>query len=408
MPKVYRQFQSPVFKYGFALAMVIVSILLRYALMPVLGAGYQYVTVFPLIIVVAILAGRGPAILHSVLAGSLATYFFATAVSIHPYSATVVVILTGVLAGSLAQRLHDALAQTKAQAQALAESEEKFRTLAENANALIGIVQGERFVYVNPYMAEITGYTRQEILDMPIAQIVHPDSRQKVMERAKRRQAGETVESHYEFAVLTKSHEKRLLDFSVTGIRYQGKPAIVGIAFDITDRKNAEDALRESEEKFRMLAENAEAIIGIVQGERIIYANQYSERATGYSRDELLSLDFPKLVHPGYQQAMVDRAQRRQRGEPVESHYEFIMLRKNGQERWLDFSPIMIMYHGKPAIIGIAFDITDRKNAEETLRISEEHFRMASESAAYSGPGIGISITNVLDLGTKMQLLARS
>lgn len=76
--------RSSIARYGFAVAMVIASLLLRYAMTPLLGSGYTYAAVFPLIIVVAIFAGRWPAVLYAVLAGSLTTYLFATPLTLYP------------------------------------------------------------------------------------------------------------------------------------------------------------------------------------------------------------------------------------------------------------------------------------------------------------------------------------
>jgi PAS domain S-box-containing protein len=143
---------------------------------------------------------------------------------------------------------------------------------------------------------------------------------------------------------------------------------IIGVNIDITDRKQAEETLRESEEKFRSLAENAQAIIGIIQGKHFIYANPYLARITGYSREELLAIDLVEMIHPSHRAMVLDRLQRRQQGETVPANYEFIMVIRDGTERWLNISLAAILYRGKPAVIGIAYDITDRKRAEQQLR----------------------------------------
>lgn len=252
--------------------------------------------------------------------------------------------------------------------QALQESEEKFRMLAENAGAIIGIMQDARIIYANPFAETASGYTRQELYEIDIPKLIHPDYQKIMMERARRRQAGEPIESHYEFIMVRKDGEHRWLDFSPIMIYYRGKPAIIGMAFDITQRKRAEAALRESEETFRLLAENARAIIGIVQGERFIYVNPYLEELSGYTRQEILQMPIGQLVHPDSRAQVLDRARRRQAGEAVETHYEFALLTKFGQKKWLDFSVTAIHYHGRPAIVGIAIDITDRKQAEVDLQ----------------------------------------
>lgn len=134
---------------------------------------------------------------------------------------------------------------------------------------------------------------------------------------------------------------------------------------DITERKRTEEALKESEEKFRALTENAEAIIIVVQDSRFAYANPYLSRLTGYSDSELKEMDVSRVIHPDSQYLVLDRLQRRLIGEPVPWHYEFKLADKAGNEIWIDYSAAKFDYRGRPAIVGVGYDITHRKKAEE-------------------------------------------
>ncbi|HEX2952273.1 MAG TPA: PAS domain S-box protein [Armatimonadota bacterium] len=152
--------------------------------------------------------------------------------------------------------VRDITAQKRAE-EALRESESLFHSLADNANTIICIVQGTRFVYVNHYFVRISGYSEEELLGLDISQTVTPEYRDIVLERARLRQAGDiSIPSRYEIAVLTKNGQVLWVDFAAGLTEYHGRLAIIGIAYDITDRKRIENELRESEEKFRSLFEH--------------------------------------------------------------------------------------------------------------------------------------------------------
>ncbi len=157
----------------------------------------------------------------------------------------------------------------------------------------------------------------------------------------------------------------------------------LGLMFeDITNRKQAEEALQQSEARFRVIAETAACAVLVYQGTRLRYVNPATERITGYSRDEILSIDFWNLAHPEFRELVQQRGLARQRGEAVPSRYEIKILTKSGQERWVDFTAGVIVYEGKPAGIATAYDITDRKQAEEKLLWAANRERLLAEMAS--------------------------
>ncbi|HWR34798.1 MAG TPA: PAS domain S-box protein [Clostridia bacterium] len=158
--------------------------------------------------------------------------------------------------------------------------------------------------------------------------------------------------------------------------------APVGVQdIEITDHKDAERALRESEIRFRAVAETAASAIFIYQGSKFKYVNTASETITGYSCSELLGMRFWDLVHPEYRNVVRERGTARQRRGVMPSRYEFKIITKDGRERWLDFTAGMIDYDGAPAVLGTAFDVTERKYAQEELQLQKAYLEELYECA---------------------------
>jgi diguanylate cyclase (GGDEF)-like protein/PAS domain S-box-containing protein len=139
------------------------------------------------------------------------------------------------------------------------------------------------------------------------------------------------------------------------------------------ERTRARDAVRESESRFRTLAETAPCAIFIYQGDRFQYVNAAAAGITGYPRVQLETLNFWDIVHPDFRHMVRERGIARQRGLVVPPRYEFKIVRRDGEERWLDFSANFIEFGGRPAALGIAFDVTERKKAEEQIRSLAYH-----------------------------------
>lgn len=139
------------------------------------------------------------------------------------------------------------ISERKLTEKALAESEGKFRAVAETATTAIYIHDGQRIIYVNPAAERITGYSRDELYQLDLWTLVHPDFREMVKQRAMARFQGLASPDRYEYKVLHKQGQEVWLDFGATAIEYEGKRCILANAFDVTSRKLAEEALIRSE-----------------------------------------------------------------------------------------------------------------------------------------------------------------
>ena len=268
------------------------------------------------------------------------------------------------------------ITERKAVEEALRDSEERFRRLADSVPAGTFVFQETGFQFVNTAMEALFGYTADEYAQMEFWEVVHPEFQQTVKDRGLARLRGEEVPSQYEIKVIRKDGQVRWGLVTASLIEYKGSPAAIGSIIDITDRKAAEEALRQSEEKFRTLVETMPAAAVIFQGSRVRYANRMTLDALGYTAEDLASLDYWDAVHPDYRELVRERGSARLRGEDVPSGYEVRFLTKTGEPRWGLYSAARITYEGEPAVLGTIYDITERKAAEEALRQSEERYRI--------------------------------
>jgi two-component system cell cycle sensor histidine kinase/response regulator CckA len=173
---------------------------------------------------------------------------------------------------------------------------------------------------------------------------------------------------------------------------YQGKPGIQVIMRDTTDRKKAEEVLKQSEEKYRILIDNIQDGVFIIQDGKIQFINEAFTRMGGYTMGEVIGKDFRELVAPEDLEMVAERYQRRQAGEDVPKEYEFRMLHKDGKTRTLvNMNVGLITYLGRVASMGTVKDITEKKKLESQLLRAQ---RM--ESVGILASGIAHDINNVL------------
>ncbi|WP_245544461.1 HD domain-containing phosphohydrolase [Oceanithermus profundus] len=157
-----------------------------------------------------------------------------------------------------------------ARSQALAESESRFRTLAETAPAVILMWQDDRLVFANRATRRLTGYDDDELRSRPVWEFVHPEDRELVKTRGLERLRGRRPAERYAFRILTKSGAVRWLDYSAASIEIDGEPAVLGVGLDVTEAKEKEldlelfarvaQALRQSEELETMMQAGLEAV----------------------------------------------------------------------------------------------------------------------------------------------------
>jgi diguanylate cyclase (GGDEF)-like protein/PAS domain S-box-containing protein len=145
---------------------------------------------------------------------------------------------------------------------------------------------------------------------------------------------------------------------------------------EISRRTQVEETLRESESRFRVLAETTSAAIFIVQDGIIQYTNPAARFVTGFLPDELLGMPLAQLAHPTYQAVLQESRLGQPWSENIPSRYEIKIVTKLGDERWVDLTAGQMPYLGQPALVITAFDITERDLAEKELRKARDELEM--------------------------------
>jgi len=285
----------------------------------------------------------------------------------------------------IAHQIANAVDELQAE-QALRESEERFRRMADNISDGLAIIEDGRVVYVNERLCEILQRERAEIeAGLTGIDIAAPDEVER-LERLRRRtlESGEPLRS-LEFWIERPDGERRCIhnrySHSITPDGVRNRYVVTS---DITERKLAERALRESEDKFRLISENSLMGILILQEGVIRYANRAMTDLTGYTPEELLAWEpgeFARLIHPQDRGFVIEQSTKKQRGETtgIIPHYSYRGVAKDGRIGWIDQYSTSISYQGAPAVLVMMVEITEQKRAEEALQESERFNRAVVE-----------------------------
>lgn len=147
-------------------------------------------------------------------------------------------------------------------------------------------------------------------------------------------------------------------------------------ALELGDRRRAERAAQATERRFRALTQTLPAVVFVHQDGRFRYLNSAAESILGYPPEELLHRNFWEVIHPDFRELVRQRGLSRQLGDRVPARYEFPIVTRRGETRWLDCTATRIEFDGQSAVMGSAFDVTERIRAEGALRQSEQRLRV--------------------------------
>ena len=253
----------------------------------------------------------------------------------------------------------------------LVQSEKKFRSLVEESLVGVYVIQDGKFPYVNPKLAEIFGYTSEEIISAKnIEDFIFEEDKSLVKENISRRVSGEIRSLNYSFRGVKK--DKSIIQIEVMGsiTVYNGKPAIIGTLMDITEKSKTE---KEIKKLYRAVEQSPASIIITDTEGNIEYANPKFTKLTGYTLQDVIGQN-PRILNYGAMPSTYYELLWKTIKSGEEWRGEFLNKKKNGELFW-EYASISPVKDSKGKIINfiaVKEDITDRKNIEEELKIAKE------------------------------------
>ncbi len=273
--------------------------------------------------------------------------------------------------------LEEIIIEEKRTKKELKESEKKYKDLVEESPlGLLNLGVTGKIIYLNKKLEEISGYSREEIVGKNVFKLgIFSDEILKILkERLKVRLRGGSIHQRREVPFKCKNGKWIWIEITAKLIKKWGIPANFRVtAQDITDRKKAEEELRDSEERLKILFDYAPDAyyISDIRG-KFIDGNKAAERLLGYKKEELIGKSFLKLKLlsisdiPRAAKLLVKNL----RGQPTGSD-EFVLNRKDNSKVTVEISTYPVKIKGRTLALGIARDITERKNSERKLRTME-------------------------------------
>lgn len=259
---------------------------------------------------------------------------------------------------------------------ALKKSEQQLATLVSNLPGLVYRCKNDKdwtMEYLSDGCLAVTGYTPEELLfnkKKSFNEIIHPNYREELWNRWKLTLNFKiTFEESYQ--IIHKDGSLRWVWERGQGVFSEDNKLLYleGFIQDITSQKQADEALKESEDKFRTLAESAPFAIMIYQDDYWVYANQAASKICGFSVEELYQMYFWEFIEPEFKETIIQAGRAREISKEDDNSFEFKIVAKGGSQKWVYLTGSSIIYRGRPAGIISVVDITERKRAEEIQKV---------------------------------------
>ncbi|MFH1427995.1 MAG: PAS domain S-box protein [Patescibacteria group bacterium] len=239
------------------------------------------------------------------------------------------------------------------------------------------------FKSLNPAFKKVLGYNNDELLKKPFINFVHPADQQNTILQMKKLKTGKKV-INFLNRYRTKNGDYRWFSWNAIPLKEQN--AIYSVTRDVTERIIMEETLKQSEERYRKLVDNAEDGVIIINREgNIILANKAAFRISGYNKNELINMHFSKFVHPEDYHLINYRFKGRIAGKKVKSNLDFRIINKKGEIRYMNYSGSSIIKDKKIiGLQGIVRDRTEKKLIEDEIRRLNEFNQRILDNAPVS------------------------
>ncbi|PKP20212.1 MAG: hypothetical protein CVU05_09615 [Bacteroidetes bacterium HGW-Bacteroidetes-21] len=257
---------------------------------------------------------------------------------------------------------------------------EFLRMITENSNDGFWLMDNKlNTLFMSPSIKNQMGYTVEEYISIPITQRL-PEESLPIMQHNLQKLIQDFQKDPSKSNILFEIPHKHKDGHHIWGevnlkILHDSDYQIlgfIGITRNVNERHQLLKKIEESEKLFRQLTENSPSSIFIYQDEKLVYANPATQKLTGFSDKELLQMNFWDIVSPEHIEIVKLRGLQRQKGADIINNYEFCIITKNGEKKWIDYTGALITFNGKPAGIGNIVDITQIKETEFALRKNEE------------------------------------